>query len=219
MGRSQIPNTLTIARLFMSVVLFVVLGLFDPSSVDATNHWLLVGIVLFVAASITDALDGYLARKWQVESRFGRIVDPMADKVLVLGAMMYLAGPRFVDVESALRGQPNWMLSGVYPWMVVVMLVRELLVTAIRGALEAQGTKFGAKTSGKLKMIFQCVVVPAVLLIVYIEPQRTGYAWLTYVRDLLVYAAVLATVASGLPYVTAAFRLLDTPDQGGTESA
>jgi CDP-diacylglycerol--glycerol-3-phosphate 3-phosphatidyltransferase len=163
---------------------------------------------LFIAAAVTDALDGHLARKWKVESLFGRIVDPFADKVLVLGAVIYLAGPRFLDPVAVEQGRWATQVSGVYPWMVVVVLARELLVTSIRGAAEGLGVEFGAKKLGKWKMILQSVVVPAVLAIVAIDAARPGYEWLSWLRGGLVWATVLVTVLSGLPYVTAAGKLM-----------
>jgi len=128
-----------------------------------TNAWALpVALVLFVVAALTDALDGYLARKWQVVSVFGRIMDPFADKVLILGAFVMLAGPQFFATDELLWTQ----VAGVTPWMVVVILGRELLVTTIRAVLESQGVDFSAKWSGKVKMIVQSVGIPVIMLIV-----------------------------------------------------
>ena len=160
-------------------------------------------MLLFIAAALTDALDGYYARKWQAESKFGRIMDPFCDKVLVIGAFVFLAGPGF----AAGSGE---QASGIYPWMAVLVIARELLVTGIRGEMEGSGHQFGANLWGKLKMVLQSVAVPAVLLIVLIQDHRqdAALAWLGPVRDVLVYATVLATVLSGLPYVTGAVRIV-----------
>ena len=99
---------------------------------------------IYIIAALTDIADGYLARKFKVESTFGRIMDPFADKVLNIGAFIYLAGSRFVDPQAVEAGTFFTMISGVYPWMVVVILARELLVTGIRGEMEGRGIKFGA---------------------------------------------------------------------------
>lgn len=199
--RKHIPNLLTVLRLVLAGVFFGVLAFYRY---DAGVAWLLIpATVLFIAAAVTDAMDGYYARKWRVESKFGRIMDPFCDKVLVLGALVFLAGPGF---ESTRHG--SGLVSGVYPWMVVVMLARELLVTGIRGELEGSGHKFGANVWGKLKMILQSVVVPAVLLIVLLlELDDRTFAPLRWVRDILVYATVIVTIFSGLPYVTGALRI------------
>ena len=195
MTLAQIPNALTMLRLVLAVAFFVLLSL--PGTASCTCD-LSIATGLFVVAALTDALDGFLARRWQVVSRFGRIMDPFCDKVLVLGAFVLLAGPQ-------LSG-----LSHVQPWMVVVMLSRELLVTAIRSDMEAGGSAFGAVLWGKLKMILQSVAVPAILLAI---------AWLpadAMLRDWpmrgLVWLTVAATVMSGLPYLVAAFSAAGKTD-------
>ncbi len=220
--RKHIPNLLTVLRLVLAAVFFVVLAFYRY---DTGVVWLLVpAIVLFIAAAVTDALDGYYARRWQVESKFGRIMDPFCDKVLVLGALVFLAGPGFTWFETYVlpsrghRVSYTEHMSGVYPWMVVVMLARELLVTGIRGELEGSGHKFGANVWGKLKMILQSVVVPAVLLIVFVRESwpDANLEWLRWTRDILVYATVIVTILSGLPYITGALRIA-RQDRGPAE--
>lgn len=204
--RKNLPNQLTIARLVLAGAFFVALNQYryEPNG-DPQTGVLAASIALFVVAALTDALDGYLARRWHVESLFGRVVDPVADKILIIGALMYLAGPRFVIPGR----EPHEVLSlnmvtGVYPWMVVLILLRELLVTSIRAALEGSGIKFAAVGAGKLKMILQSIVVPIVLLIVWLDPvEHEALGW---IRDGLVYATVIVTVVSGLPYLTGAKR-------------
>ncbi|MBI1336324.1 MAG: CDP-diacylglycerol--glycerol-3-phosphate 3-phosphatidyltransferase [Phycisphaera sp.] len=213
----HIPNQLTLARLVLAGVFFVVLNVYRygelPGKGEAWAIWL--AIVIFILASITDFLDGYLARKWKVESTFGRIMDPFCDKVLVLGAFIYLAGPRFVDPRAVEAGSFFNMASGVYPWMVALMLARELLVTCVRGELEGKGVAFGAKIWGKLKTTLQVIAIPVILLIVELDPHAPDHGWMVYVRDTLVYAIVMVTLASGVPYITSAARAMrqDKPRQ------
>ncbi|MEM6551414.1 MAG: CDP-diacylglycerol--glycerol-3-phosphate 3-phosphatidyltransferase [Planctomycetota bacterium] len=211
--RHQVPNALTVLRLILAAAFFLILNQYRYGQPEAHMPWLwlLIAVVLFILAAVTDALDGHLARKWKAESTFGRIMDPFCDKVLVIGALIYLAGPRFVDPDAVAAGSFFNMASGVYPWMVVVVLARELLVTGIRGELEGAGVKFGANVFGKLKMILQSVVVPIVLVIVAIDPARDGWGWLAWVRDVLVYATVAVTVLSGWPYLSSAVRLMRSP--------
>ncbi|WP_432797060.1 CDP-alcohol phosphatidyltransferase family protein [Poriferisphaera sp. WC338] len=209
----QFPNMLTVLRLFLAGIFFLILNQFRFDSQTSHSPILIAAIVLFVLAAITDALDGHLARRWDVVSKFGRIMDPFCDKILVVGAFIYLMGARFVIPERAADGEFFNMASGIYPWMVVVILGRELLVTGIRGELEGDGINFQANKWGKIKMILQAIVIPLVLLIVYLNPEHPShsetYNWLLATcRDILVYATVIATVVSGLPYITSAINLV-----------
>ena len=207
-------------RHILAAGFFVILGYYG---LDQDKQFLLLPAVgVFLLAAITDALDGMLARRWQVESKFGRIMDPFCDKVLVLGALCFLAGPSFgyQDFVSAADGSALTVIhqvSGVYAWMVVVIISRELLVTGIRGEMEGSGHKFGANVWGKLKMVLQSIVVPIVLLIVYMierDEQVVEMLHLKLVRDVLVYATVVVTVISGLPYVVGAYRVVKAERAG-----
>src|SRR4029453_4140572 len=104
----------------------------------------------FVVACATDWLDGWWARRYGPLPLIGRNLDPLADKGPVCGSFIYL-----IPVEGA----------GILPWMVTVVVVRELLVTGIRGMVEASGKKFGAAWFGKLKMGLQCAVLIGIFLI------------------------------------------------------
>ena len=208
--KKNIPNLLTMLRLVLAAAFFTLLAYYK---FDHDRYMILLpAIVLFIAAAITDAMDGHYARKWHVESKFGRIMDPFCDKVLILGALVFLAGPGFGIYdwgEDDGLAKLTWtQVSGVYPWMVVVIIARELLVTGIRGEMESSGHKFGANIWGKIKMILQSVVVPVVLLIVYLLDSEFQFARkLELPRDILVYATVVVTVLSGLPYVSGAYRV------------
>ena len=210
----RIPNQLTALRLMLAVAFFALLNQYRYPTDGAEAWWLLAAGAVFVLAALTDWADGYLARRWQVETAFGRIMDPVCDKVLVVGAFAYLAGPRFVNPEAigthdpVLGLLPEEMTTGFYPWMVAAMLARELLVTVIRSELESTGVHFGAKTVGKAKTVLQLVGVPVLLLIVWLDPTAEGHAWLAGLRHLLVYAIVVVTIASGVPYVRSAVAAL-----------
>lgn len=205
----QLPNALTLLRLVLAAVFFFVLNSYRyPTGPDWT---LPVAIIVFILAAITDYLDGYLARRWGAESTFGRIMDPFCDKVLIIGAFMYLAGARFAD-PVAIREQSLFtMITGVYPWMVAIILARELLVTSVRGELEGQGVQFGANVWGKMKMILQSISVPVILGIVWLDPARPDWSLLGWVRDVLVYLTIITTVVSGIPYLTQAMRAMRRP--------
>jgi CDP-diacylglycerol--glycerol-3-phosphate 3-phosphatidyltransferase len=143
-------------------------------------------------ASTTDWVDGWYARRYSQVSRLGRIFDPLVDKVLVCGAVIMLADPA----------------GPILPWMAVLVVVRELVVTAIRAEMERAGTDFSAAWSGKLKMVLQCAAVALVLA------SRAWPAWTPFAVPLAVaatwttWAAVLATAWSGLEYLVAARGLV-----------
>ncbi len=210
--RRWVPNALTGARLVIAIAFFTRLALWTYPTrelVVKPTHpvWpYLVGAALFGLAALTDAVDGPLARRWKVVSKFGRVMDPFADKVLVLGAFIMLAGPNF---SYDMDGPRLLHVSGVKPWMVVLMLSRELLVTTIRSVYESDGVDFSANLTGKLKMIFQACAVPAILVLLGITPVQKG-AWGRITIDVIAWSTVVITLISGLPYITKAWRAART---------
>jgi CDP-diacylglycerol--glycerol-3-phosphate 3-phosphatidyltransferase len=159
------------------------------------GQWL-AGLIVFLVATATDWLDGWWARKYGPLTLVGRNLDPLADKVLVCGAFIYL-----IPVEQA----------GILPWMVTVVVCHELLVTGIRGMVEAAGKKFGADWFGKLKMALQCAVLIGVFLIAWLRTlggTSDALAVLEPVQLVLLWAMLAATVGSGIQYVVKAARLL-----------
>ncbi len=203
-----LPNLLTLARLALALAFFILLSLYRY---PATQGWALdAAIACFLLGVVTDAIDGHLARRWNATSVFGRVMDPLCDKILVIGALVMLAGPAFAwfDLADPLRPQ-RVQVSGIEPWMVLLVLLRELLVTGLRSLAESQGIGFSASWSGKLKMILQSAVVPIVLLLVgHFDPLEHG--WSAWLRDALVWTMVAATVISGAPYVLRAAPLMRT---------
>lgn len=187
----NIPNQLTSARLVLALVLFVFLAI----------EWYKTGLVLFIVAASTDWLDGYWARKFGQITVLGRILDPFADKMVVCGTYVFLAAAP---------------ASGVAAWMVVVILGRELLVTALRSFLEERGQDFSAKTTGKWKMVIQCVAAgTSIYRLTYPGVSAVAAAgvlgppeWLSCLVVGLVWAAVVLTVYSGIDYIAAAVRLV-----------
>jgi CDP-diacylglycerol--glycerol-3-phosphate 3-phosphatidyltransferase len=172
---TTLPNQLTTLRLVLSFVLF---GLIAAG-------WWRSAIVVFAAAAVSDWLDGYFARRDGLVSSFGRMYDPLVDKVLVSGAFIFLLP--FAGANLA-------------PWMVTVLVAREFLVTGIRGYLEEIGVSFGADRWGKLKMVLQCAAL-LWLFVLFDQGWDAGDAdWPRWVRDGLNLSAVLATLLSGLNY-------------------
>ncbi len=192
-----LPNALTTLRLVAAGVFVWLLS----STTPIEPRILLVAASLFIAAALTDALDGYLARRWNATSRFGRIADPLADKLLVLGAFVCLAGPGFTALDEAGRYQA----SAISPLIAMIIVARELVVTSLRGLIEGAGGDFSASFSGKAKMILQSIVVPAILLtlaLADVDRHSTTHtllgiaAWLTAV----------VTALSAWPYIARALQ-------------
>ncbi len=216
--RRALPNALTLLRLLIAGAFFVFLGIGSVRIAAGTDHFVIVPLTtrslliltggLFIIASITDALDGYLARRWNSITIFGRIMDPFADKVLVVGAFICLCGPRF---QQTLPDGTHDQLTGVAPWMAVAILARELLVTSIRGWLESQNVDFSASRSGKLKMVFQSASVPTVLILLAITDAAPGKA-VRVLIDVIAWSTVLVTIASAVPYI---FRAISVVRQQG----
>lgn len=214
-----LPNLLTAARLVIAAAFFTLLAvwtypirdLLDPPRNAITPlHpvWpYLIAAALFGLAALTDAIDGPLARRWKVVSKFGRVMDPFADKVLVIGAFIMLAGPRFAIENIWAPDKPFFQVSGVHPWMVVVILGRELLVTSIRALAEHDGIDFSANWFGKAKMILQACVIPFILVMLGITEVQRG-TWGRILIDAAMWTTLVVTVLSGIPYLTKGFRVL-----------
>ncbi len=178
----NVPNVLTTVRLVLAIVVFVLIAL--------TLY--LPAFVVFLLAASTDWVDGYWARRFGQVSKVGRILDPFVDKIIICGAFIFLAAER-----------PE---SGIEPWVAVVVVGRELLVTALRSAVEASGGDFSASWPGKWKMFFQCVAAAASLLALTYRGDHVPPQFIRLTLVISVWLTVLTTVYSGLDYVVAAIR-------------
>jgi CDP-diacylglycerol---glycerol-3-phosphate 3-phosphatidyltransferase len=205
----KLPNQLTVGRMVLSIVFFVLLGMYRQGT-ESGRLLLNIAFVLYIIAGITDVLDGYLARKWKLTSAFGRILDPVMDKILVVGGFIMLSGPNFTMAPGAVDHQlPGWvtgsMASGVQAWMVVVILGREFLVSGVRGYSESQGMKFPATPAGKIKMFVQSFAICTAL---YQQANVSDAMWAVYMKTICVWLAVIVTLLSGLSYMSKARGLL-----------
>ena len=178
----NVPNVVTSARLVLSVILFGFL----------TQSAYVVSLVLFCLAAGTDWFDGFYARRYGQVTQLGRILDPFADKIIICGTFVFL-----VAIPE----------SRIAAWMAVVVIGRELLVTALRSFLEERGADFSASMSGKLKMVLQCGAVIASLVRLISMADTAAPAWMTWTVDLFTWSAVLLTIYSGVEYILAAIRI------------
>jgi CDP-diacylglycerol--glycerol-3-phosphate 3-phosphatidyltransferase len=181
----NVPNTLTLSRLILAVG---VLALID-------FKLYLPALGLFIITSLTDALDGYFARLLNQASALGRQLDPLVDKLVMAGVLVYL-----VTVPH----------SGLAPWMVTVIVCRELLVQALRSMIEGKGEAFGAKWAGKVKTTLQMLAVCAILLVLGTEEILT----LRVIRDVLIWSSIVRTIYSGVGYIALAWPNLKRVTEG-----
>lgn len=211
--RLRVPNTLTCIRLVLAVACFVLLALceFDlnryPGPAGTPTALLLAAMAVFIIAAVTDAADGYFARRWNAITKFGRVVDPFADKILVLGSFVLLTSRSFLAPAADGQEAHLVMISGIEGWMVIVILGRELLVTSLRGLVESQGGDFSAGWAGKVKMIVQSVSIPAILLTLALaDNAATGPMRVMIVA--IAWTVTLVTAASAVPYIVKATKAL-----------
>ncbi len=165
----NLPNKLTIFRVIL-IPFFVVLLLFD---ITAYDKW--IALAIFIIASLTDFLDGHIARKYNLVTNFGKFMDPLADKLLVCSAMICL-------VE----------LSRIPAWVVIVIIAREFIISGFRLVASDNGVVIAASYWGKFKTVFQMVMI--CLMIADLPP-------LALVTQIVMWVALVLTVVSLVDYL------------------
>jgi CDP-diacylglycerol--glycerol-3-phosphate 3-phosphatidyltransferase len=185
----NVPNVLSLSRLPLTVVLCACVSF---------ERWT-IGLITFCIAAFTDWLDGWWARRFNQLTPVGRALDPLTDKVIIGSAFIFL-----IPVAEV----------GVAPWVVALVIIRELLITGLRGMVEATGRKFGADWFGKLKTVLQSAVLIGALLLKTLDAN----AWLPHLFSplvgvywVLLWAMLIATVGSGLQYGWKAAKMLSQP--------
>lgn len=213
-SRMNLPNRLTVMRLIMVPIFMVVMLLpaFADFS-DVTDMILtVVGAFLFIAASITDMLDGKIARRDGLVTDFGKFLDPLADKFMVIGALLC------IFFNSSMSG--NKVMSTVFFFSLVVVFFRELAVTSIRlVASSSGGVVIAANMLGKIKTVTQIVAICSALLepvLIRIIGMLIGegsipevvlnYPPLTLVSTVVM---IYFTIHSGINYIIGAWKYLD----------
>ena len=161
----NVPNVLTLLRILAVPVLVVAL-------LDQTEHGDLLAAIVFAGASLTDFVDGHLARSRNAITHFGKVMDPIADKLLIVAALLALVS-----------------LGRVAGWVAMVIIAREFAVTGLRLVASEQGVSMPVSQWGKAKTASQVAAIFA--LIAFGSP-----VWV----DVLVYVAVVVTVVSGADY-------------------
>ncbi len=196
----NVPNKISAARLFLACIVVAL--------IPWQMYW--AALVVFVLAAGTDWVDGWYARKYNMVTKLGRILDPFCDKILICGTYILIA------VE--MQGRFPWHAQ-IAGWMAVVVVGRELLVTVLRSMIEGSGGDFSAKLAGKLKMWFQCIAVVACLLMLALKqdsPEQAPPTWLFATVIVSVWASVVSTLQSGWQYVQIAS---DTLSESGSDES
>jgi CDP-diacylglycerol--glycerol-3-phosphate 3-phosphatidyltransferase len=198
----NLPTYLTFARILMVPILVVVL-------MTKVQAYEIIGVVVFWIASITDLLDGYLARRWKQVTTLGKLLDPLADKLLVSGALISL-------VELGLAPA----------WMVFIILAREMAITGLRGIASEEGITIAADTMGKWKMGAQIASISCLILGPQLDTwmfqwTRLGvfeffirlnkpYTFFVGMGVLLLWAAMILALWSAVSYFRSFWRMLGT---------
>jgi CDP-diacylglycerol--glycerol-3-phosphate 3-phosphatidyltransferase len=183
-----LANKITLARFLFSLVGFATAWFWQNQAL------LVVSYVIFLAVAFSDALDGWAARRYGEITEIGRIADPMVDKISVCGVLILTQ--RIPVIEQL-----------VPAWIIVVIVVREFVVSGIRAAAEAKGIPFPANIWGKVKAFLQMVLAGATLM--YPAHQATqAAAWCRWFVVISGWAAAAATVVSGAIYAREAVKVL-----------
>ncbi len=184
-----IPNILTFVRLVLSVV-FLAMILYSPCAASR-SLFLDIAFTVFVIAGLTDIVDGHIARKLNVAGKFGRMIDPLVDKILVCGTFICFA----IIGEPKLFDLPPLSLKIIHWSVAAVLTLREVYVTVLRHIAEARGINFAATASGKIKMLLQSFAVGTVLIkMAHIQTAKWGY-WFTAITFVIM---LVVTVISGI---------------------
>jgi len=189
-----IPNILTFSR-FILTIIFLIMVLYSPRFYAQGElpfpNFLDIAFVLFVIAGLTDMIDGAVARRLDVTSKFGRIMDPLADKVLVCGAFICFAiigEPKLFNFSEVTLRIIHWAVAGI-------LILREFYVTALRQIAESRGINFAATASGKIKMFLQSFAIGTVVIkAAHVQTATWGY-WFT---TAVFIATLTITVISGI---------------------
>ena len=181
-----VPDWLTIGRVLATFVLLILLQACAHPPVPGWTAW--VAVALFVGAALTDWLDGHLARRWKIESDFGRLFDPLADKLLVAVTFIGLLGAGLLPV-----------------WFVSLVVAREFLITGIRLVAGQKGIVLAAENVGKHKTVTQMITAIIGLLLLAVDPLMPHGRTLL---DLAVIVTAVITAGSGLYYLKSNYPLL-----------
>lgn len=186
----NLPNKLTLFRIFLVIPLILVLAAFtylnsnnylDIDIESNQQYYLYAAGFIFIVAMITDAIDGYLARKWKQVTTFGKLFDPLADKIIVTTSMIFLA-----------------VFQYTYIPVVIIFVIRDLIVDGSRNIAASNNIKVEASVWGKLKTIFQTIAI--IILFFFIPLINKKKWWQVLLINIPMLLALVASIFSGIKY-------------------
>lgn len=182
----NLPNKLTVLRIILT-------PFYLASMLVEFEYHFLVAVAIFIVASVTDYLDGKIARKNNLVTTFGKLCDPVADKMLTTAALL-----AFMHFD----------LCNI--WIVMVVLTREFLVTSFRLVASAQGIVIPAGILGKVKTVSQMVFSIVIMLLVHFgSVAGVGYETVSFVSNILMFVSAILTVISGVKYMVDGKKVID----------
>ncbi len=197
MKKMNLPNKLTVLRLCLVPVFVIIMMISDAVWASA------VGLALFIIASLTDMLDGKIARKYNLVTDFGKFMDPLADKFMVIGAM-------FVILYRSLSVYTDRLFSQIFFWAFMIVIFRELAVTSIRLVVSgSSGIVIAANMLGKIKTCTQiaCVICCIAEPVIYgLLDMKTDHLPVSLVTAALM---LIFTLWSGINYIVSYWKYLD----------
>ena len=177
----NLPNKLTLLRVIL--VPFFILFFYLECLPGNINF--LIALLIFAIASVTDALDGHIARKNNLVTNFGKFMDPLADKILTYSAFCMFIGDNIIPA-----------------WILIVVLAREFIVSGIRTVAASSGKVIAAGMSGKIKTVIQMIAIPALLHLEAVPASmEVAHSIINIIAYVTLYASVVMTVYSGGEYV------------------
>ena len=205
--KEYIPNYLTIIRILIVPIIIPILLInfgpiiysfsFQNTNIDIKLN-LLIGAILFIVASITDAADGYLARKYKWISNFGKFWDPLADKILTNSTLFCLAAPN---------------LNLIPIWIPIIMLIRDIIIDGTRMVASNQNIVIAANIYGKLKTVNTMIAIILVMFIGVSYTVDSGiYYWL--IQNFLMYTSLALSLISGIIYVIRYYKQIQEIKHG-----
>lgn len=200
----NLANKLTLLRLFLVPVILTLMLISGPNTNSSLFEWdivinkyhisgtWLIASILFIVASLTDYFDGYWARKYNQITTFGKFFDPIADKILVNGVFIVMTAANIIPV-----------------WITIIIILRDIIVDAIRMFLSSQNIVLAANNYGKLKTITQMIGITILFFINYHWiADWEWYFWQSHMTLIFIYLATFFSILSGIIYIRNSWKYL-----------